>query len=375
MCIMTEAVVLTPCSPAADKPDEKEDEEPEGQEGEKGDEEKRRRKDEKEDEEPKGRKGEKEDEEPKGRKDEKGDKEKKRQKGKKEESKKDAEEEPQQELWATQGRQTSGELHDEEHIVVFTDGASRSNQHRHLRHAGLGAFWGSDHALNVSEALGGSQQTNNRAELMAVIRVLQLEARPLEVRTDSAYVMNGMIKHRFAWKASGWTKKGRQICNADLWAQADELAEQRAAPLKLTKVKGHASAEDVAEGRARGPDKYGNDAADALAVAGARSNRGMLETGRKQHKKILCNIALQRMMVEICVSRAKASAAQSDPSTTEQTRSSSSSGSSSSGSDSSSSSNSTDDSSTSTEESTEKKQKRPKKSTKTRGRSAPAAPE
>ena len=39
----------------------------------------------------------------------------------------------------------------------------------------VGAYWGHDHPFNISEALQGNEQTNNRAELTAVIRVLQPE--------------------------------------------------------------------------------------------------------------------------------------------------------------------------------------------------------
>ena len=71
-------------------------------------------------------------------------------------------------------------------VVVFTDGACQGNQFRRLRSAGFGAFWGVGHPFNVSEPLQGQEHTNNRAELMAVLRVLELELRPIEIRSDSA---------------------------------------------------------------------------------------------------------------------------------------------------------------------------------------------
>eukprot|EP00973_Karenia_brevis_P032062 4423806-Karenia_brevis.AAC.1 len=70
-------------------------------------------------------------------------------------------------------------------VVVFTDGACQCNQFRYLRRAGAGAYWGKSHPLNLSEAVAGDQQTNNRAELLAVLRAVQLDNRPLEIRTDS----------------------------------------------------------------------------------------------------------------------------------------------------------------------------------------------
>ena len=84
-----------------------------------------------------------------------------------------------------------GELYRDGRVVVFTDGASRANQWRSLRHAGVGAFWGHNHPFNVSEALAGNEQTNNRAELQAVVDVLRVEARPVEVRSESSHVVDG----------------------------------------------------------------------------------------------------------------------------------------------------------------------------------------
>ncbi len=59
-------------------------------------------------------------------------------------------------------------------VVVYTDGASRDNQHRAIRRAGVGVFWAVGHPYNVGEPLRGASQTNNRAELTAVIRALHV---------------------------------------------------------------------------------------------------------------------------------------------------------------------------------------------------------
>ena len=110
-------------------------------------------------------------------------------------------------------------------IVVFTDGACRNNQHKALRRAGVGGFWAHDHPLNFGECLLDGEQTNNRAELFALIKVLRVDSRPLEVRSDSKYVIDGVLKHRFRWKRSGWRGKRKDIANADLWRELDELLD------------------------------------------------------------------------------------------------------------------------------------------------------
>ena len=96
-------------------------------------------------------------------------------------------------------------------FVVFTDWACRHNQDARFRRAGYGAFWADGHPLNISSALGDWSQTNNRAELMAVIACLETDPRPFEIRTDSRYVFNGCTLHLPRRRAYHW----RHSFNAD----------------------------------------------------------------------------------------------------------------------------------------------------------------
>ena len=66
----------------------------------------------------------------------------------------------------------------------------------------------------------------------------------------------------------------------------------------LTKVKGHATAEDVHRGTALTEDRQGNDAADNLAVAGALAN-GRKEVSQRLQAQMAATMDLQRMMVAI----------------------------------------------------------------------------
>jgi hypothetical protein len=85
-------------------------------------------------------------------------------------------------------------------IEVYTDGACTDNGKLTAR-AGWGVYWpegqGDDlRGLNESKRLPGdrSQQTNNRAELMGLIRAVQLCPDPdaqLVIYTDSQYCING----------------------------------------------------------------------------------------------------------------------------------------------------------------------------------------
>lgn len=56
---------------------------------------------------------------------------------------------------------------DGEHIIIYTDGACKSNG-TGLAVAGYGVFFGPNDLRNRAVPLEGSVQTNNRAELQAV---------------------------------------------------------------------------------------------------------------------------------------------------------------------------------------------------------------
>ena len=74
------------------------------------------------------------------------------------------------------------------------------------------------------------------------------------------------------------------------------------ATVRITKVPGHATAQDVIAGRFTAFDKFGNDNADALAVSGAllhHLNQGRDET----FATVKAAMDVQRMMVDIVVMR------------------------------------------------------------------------
>ena len=168
------------------------------------------------------------------------------------------------------------------------------------RAAGVGAFWATDHPFNISEPLRGDEQTNNRAELTASLRVLQLELHPVEVRSDSAYVVAGVTKKLPRWRATNFYNKSGPIKSRDLWMELDHLLSTRdAGTFLLTKVRGHTSAADVLTGRVTLMDKIGNDNADALAVAGTHGNSRSSMGGVERHNRILTVKAFQCMMIDI----------------------------------------------------------------------------
>ena len=129
-------------------------------------------------------------------------------------------------------------------MVVFTDGASEDNQDDRIRRARFGAHWGLNHSKNVAELLTGKVQTNQRAELQAVVRVLDWEARPVEIRSDSQWVCDGAHAMLRSEIRSG---KGD---HEDLWQRlAEHLTSRPMGNVVITKVKGHATVLDVCAGK------------------------------------------------------------------------------------------------------------------------------
>ena len=150
-------------------------------------------------------------------------------------------------------------------IIIYTDGACRRNAHKRLRRAGCGGFWGQGHAMNFSMPLPGRSQTNQRAELLAALKVCEAEPRHIEIRSDSAYVCKG-----FHAPAS-WRLNPSRV-NADLWKRVQSILAPNPDRIMVSKVKGHASWSDVAQGRVDFHDKVGNAEADKLACQGADSH-------------------------------------------------------------------------------------------------------
>ena len=141
-------------------------------------------------------------------------------------------------------------------VEIYTDGACKGNP-------GPGG-WG---ALLVAgkhrkEMFGGeANTTNNRMELLAVIRALEALNKPCRVvlHTDSQYVQKGISEWIHGWKARGWKTAAKEpVKNADLWQTLDAVAQKHEIDWRW--VKGHA-----------GHD--GNEAADELANRGVQSLR------------------------------------------------------------------------------------------------------
>ncbi|MGN7438815.1 MAG: ribonuclease HI [Alcanivorax sp.] len=122
------------------------------------------------------------------------------------------------------------------HVEIYTDGACSCNP-------GPGG-WGVLMRYNghEKEMCGGEDETtNNRMEMMAVIKALEAlkKASVVKLYTDSKYVMQGITEWMDGWKAKNWkTASKKPVKNKDLWVQIDDLVSQH--NIEFIWVKGHA---------------------------------------------------------------------------------------------------------------------------------------
>jgi ribonuclease HI len=135
-------------------------------------------------------------------------------------------------------------------VELFTDGACSGNPGP----GGWGAILRS--GTHEKELSGGEPATtNNRMEMMAVIRGLAALKQPSRVvlHTDSRYVLDGASKWIKGWKKNGWkTADKKPVKNDDLWRLLDVEAGRH--DITWRWVRGHTGHPE-------------NERADALARA------------------------------------------------------------------------------------------------------------
>jgi ribonuclease HI len=123
-------------------------------------------------------------------------------------------------------------------MVVFTDGSCSGNP-------GPGGWAAVFSMKNGFKVFSGYelQTTNNRMEIYAVLRTLEIAKRnrllSITIYSDSAIVVNainsGWIKN---WNKNGWKKSdGSDVKNLDLWKKLFEIMKD--VDLSVIKVKGH----------------------------------------------------------------------------------------------------------------------------------------
>lgn len=125
-------------------------------------------------------------------------------------------------------------------VEIYTDGACSGNPGP----GGYGVIL--KHKDAIKELSGGcSSTTNNRMELLAVIKGLEALKRPCRVTiySDSKYIVDAMNKGWvYKWQKNGWMRdKENMAKNVDLWQRVLELSAKH--KVKWVWIKGHADNE------------------------------------------------------------------------------------------------------------------------------------
>ncbi|KAF2728187.1 ribonuclease H-like protein, partial [Polyplosphaeria fusca] len=147
-------------------------------------------------------------------------------------------------------------------LQIWTDGSSLGNGQLGAV-GGVGVYFGANHPQNISEPLNGERQTNQRAELTAVKRAIDIAPldRDVQIITDSNYAIKCVTEWCQKWRVNNWKNSGgKNVENKDLIEPILDRIDVRnlaKAQTEFKWVKGHSTDE-------------GNIGADLLATNGAR---------------------------------------------------------------------------------------------------------
>jgi ribonuclease HI len=145
-------------------------------------------------------------------------------------------------------------------INVYTDGACSNNGKPDAR-AGFGIWFGEGDDRNTSEAFTGPQ-TNNRAELLAIIKAMTILRDEIEkgqkvmIYSDSAYSIRCCTTYGEKMSKKGWQMKGKDIPNREIVEVAYNFVKKYS-NIDFTHIRAHTGLEDE--------HSIGNDHADRLA--------------------------------------------------------------------------------------------------------------
>ena len=157
-------------------------------------------------------------------------------------------------------------------MFVYTDGAC-SNNGRPNAKAGYGIYFGENNPLNVSKCLLG-KQTNNRAELTAIIEVYPLiesvlaDGKKVCILSDSIYAIRCAGEYGEKCFKNNWgAGKKKPIPNVTLVKEAFELYQgpSQDGSVVFKHVLAHSGKQDI--------HSIGNEWADKLATTAIKTVR------------------------------------------------------------------------------------------------------
>ena len=127
-------------------------------------------------------------------------------------------------------------------VKLFTDGSARGNPDGPGGYGAILQYQDAKGQIHEKEISGGYKKTtNNRMELMGVIRGLEALNQPCHVTlySDSKYVIDAFKQHWIdSWIKNNWTKSDKKpVKNIDLWKKLLKVMEPH--QMNFVWVKGH----------------------------------------------------------------------------------------------------------------------------------------
>lgn len=132
-------------------------------------------------------------------------------------------------------------------LTVWVDGASKNNGKKHAK-AGYGIYFGDNDPRNIGRALdAGQEQTNQRAELTAILEALRIMTNDagyskdkyrIVVVSDSLYSINCISIWYHNWEKNGFQTANKQpVKNLDIITPARKLYKEH--DVSFVHVRGH----------------------------------------------------------------------------------------------------------------------------------------
>ncbi|CAG8746802.1 12591_t:CDS:1, partial [Acaulospora colombiana] len=148
-------------------------------------------------------------------------------------------------------RTLRGRTRGQNETTLFTDGSTKRNGWENSQ-AGIGCWHKEGSDKNIAMKLTGNTQTNQRAELAAILAALQRNRNtPLIIKSDSLTSVKAICYKLNEWEDTGWHK----VKNVDILMNILDELRTRPTPCSFQWVKAHADNED-------------NNRADGLANEG-----------------------------------------------------------------------------------------------------------
>lgn len=162
-------------------------------------------------------------------------------------------------------------------VNVFCDGSTLGNGHRNAS-GGIGIYFGPNDPRNVSEPYTRDTPTNQKTELYAMLRTIQILDRMTtqnpeikyncHIYTDSEYTINCLTKWMPTWINNCWVKAdGNPVKNVSLLKELSGYyygKRHNSSVMQLHHVMAHTGLDS--------PEAIGNYHADRLATNGSRQH-------------------------------------------------------------------------------------------------------